>query len=55
MFNVLFVLNRKGEYRVYCHKCAGAIRKPFTVLQQVRVREGVGGWVDWWGDEWVGG
>ena len=49
MFNILFVLNHKGEYRVYCHKCAGAIRKSFTVLQQVSER------ADEWVGEWVGG
>jgi hypothetical protein len=32
---VLFVLTHKGEYLVYCHRCATAMRKSFTVLQQV--------------------
>ncbi len=35
VFNVLFVLTHKGEYLVYCHRCATAMRKSFTVLQQV--------------------
>lgn len=36
VFNILFVLNHKGEYLVYCHKCAMAMKKSFTVLRQVR-------------------
>ena len=36
VFNVLFVLTNKGEYLVYCHRCATAMRKSFTVLQQVK-------------------
>lgn len=35
VFNILFVLNHKGEYLVYCHKCAMAMKKSFTVLRQV--------------------
>ena len=35
VFNILFVLNHRGEYLVYCHKCATAMKKSFTVLQQV--------------------
>ena len=35
VFNILFVLNQRGEYLVYCHKCASAMKKSFTVLQQV--------------------
>ncbi len=35
VFNMLFVLSHKGEYLVYCHKCAMAMEKSFTVLRQV--------------------
>ncbi len=37
VFNILFVLNHKGEYLVYCHKCAMAMKKSFTVLRQVNI------------------
>ena len=36
VFNILFVLSHRGEYLAYCHRCAGSMRKTFTVLQQVR-------------------
>lgn len=36
VFNILFVLSHRGEYLVYCHKCASSMKKAFTVLQQVR-------------------
>ena len=35
VFNILFVLTQKGEYLVYCYRCAVAMRKSFTVLLQV--------------------
>ncbi len=34
---MLFVLSHKGEYLVFCHKCAMAMEKSFTVLRQVSV------------------
>ncbi len=37
VFNMLFVLSHKGEYLVFCHKCAMAMEKSFTVLRQVSV------------------
>lgn len=36
VFNILFVLHHRGENLVYCHKCATALKKSFTVLQQVK-------------------
>ena len=41
VFNILFVLNCRGEYLVYCHKCASSSLKGFTVLQQVCLVEGI--------------
>ena len=35
VFNILFVQSHRGEYIVYCHKCAASMRKNFTVLRQV--------------------
>ena len=37
VFNILFVVNHRGEYLVYCHKCATSLKKSFAVLQQVSV------------------
>ncbi|CAI8021473.1 Histone demethylase UTY [Geodia barretti] len=39
VFNVLFVLSHRGEYLVYCHRCASSMRKTFTVLQQYDIEE----------------
>ena len=36
VFNILFVLSHRGEYLVYCHKCASDMKKAVVVLQQVK-------------------